>query len=129
MRVTLLWDLLGLLASVGCQVAPSRTASAQIEARASDPSHTNRFSLSELKHVPPWASLQLSAPYTSTVTINQRLGFQWADADRFGLAKRDDIYLAVFVSGSKVVRVEEWKRSRFDCSPALSQQSLSPISV
>jgi hypothetical protein len=110
-------------------MSPSRTASGQIQSRTADTSSSDRFALSELQELPAWTSLHVFAPYTPTATINQRLGFKWPDADRFRLHERDDIHLAVFVSGSTVVRVEEWKRTPFDCSPALSGKALLPTSV
>ncbi len=94
MRIGLMsWVLLGLLVTVGCRVSPSRIASEQIQSRAADTSSSDRFALSELRDLPPWTSLHVFDPYTPTATINQRLGFEWSDANSFRLDKRDDIYL------------------------------------
>jgi len=65
------------------------------------------------------------APYTPTQAVNQALGFEWPEAKRFNFDTREEVYLAIFVSGSNVVRAEEWRRDRFDCSPGLAGHALA----
>jgi hypothetical protein len=108
-------------------VAPSATASAQITGWAKD--GKERFELSQIQDLRPWTALHVFAPYTSVLSIQQQLGFEWRDAGSFDLDMRDDIYLAVFVSEKQVVRVEEWRRGAFDCLPILTGRALSPSSV
>ena len=114
---------------VSCRLTPSSTAGAQISTWVSADSGKTQFTLSEIQDLPPWTALHVFAPYTPTSTIQQTLGFEWPDAKRFSLDARDDMHLAVFVSGTNVVRVEEWGRGRFDCSSGLAGHVLLPSSI
>ena len=114
---------------VSCLVAPSSTPSEQIEKWISTNRDSNQFVLSDIQALPPWSTAHVFPPYTSTKTIHKTLGFKWKNAERFKLESRDDIHLVVFISGGKVVYAEEWKRDRFDCSPILSGQVLTPSTI
>ena len=114
---------------VGCRVAPSSTARTQIEKWSTTNSGRDHFTLSEIQDLLPWSNLYVFGPYTPTPTMNQALGFEWQDAKRFNLDSRDDIHLAVFVSNSNVVRVEEWPRGGFGCGPVLTGRGLSAKTV
>src|SRR4029079_5892657 len=91
--------LLAMGSIVSCRLTPPATASAQIATWPSADSGRSQFMLSEIQDVPPWTALYFFAPYTPTSAIEQRLGFEWPDAKRFSLDSREDIHLAVFVSG------------------------------
>lgn len=126
-RVLTFLFVLGI--STSCRVAPSLAPSQQIDKWISANTDSNQFELSDIQELPLWSAAYVFPPYTSTTTINQTLGFEWQDVKRFKLDARDDIHLAVFVSGSNVVYAEEWKRDKFDCSPMLSGQVLTPRTV
>ena len=122
-----------LLGAVGCgptptRPTPARTAAVQIAGIVADPARSS-FTLSEIDDVPPWTALHVFAPYTDAATLRSQLGFRWADASRFHIENRDDIHLAVFVSGTNVVRVEEWERRAFDGDPALGRRPWTPRDV
>jgi hypothetical protein len=114
---------------VSCRLTPSSTAEAQISTWVSADSGRTQFTLSEIQDLSAWTALHVFAPYTPTSTIQQKLRFEWPDVKRFSLDARNDIHLAVFVSGTNVVRVEEWGRGRFDCSPGLAGQVLLPSAI
>src|SRR5664280_3066 len=115
--------------AVGCRLTPSLTASAQIGTWVAEGSGRDHFKLSEIQDLPAWTSLYVFAPYTPTSMIRQKLGFEWRDAKRFSLDTRDDIHLAVFISGTNVARVEEWGRGQFDCSSVLTGHALLASTV
>lgn len=115
--------------TAGCRQTHSATASEQIGAWVAEGSGRNRFTLAEIQELPPWTALYIFAPYTPTSTIHKQLGFGWPDAKRFNLDAREGIHLAVFVSGTNVVHVEEWKRDRFDCRQALTGHILLPSKI
>src|SRR5881409_29675 len=97
--------------AVACRITPHVTASAQIAGWVAENSGREQFTLSEIQDLPAWTALYVFRPYTPTTRMQEKLGFDWKDAGRFGLDQRDGIHLAVFVFGTNVVRVEEWERS------------------
>ena len=129
LTIPALASVLAIGISVSCRVAPSSTASAQIDKWSTASSGVDHFALSEIQGLGPWSAAYVFNPYTSTTTMNQTLGFEWRGGKRFDLESRDDIHLAVFVSGTNVVHVEEWRRDKFDCSPALTGRALTPSTI
>lgn len=121
----------GLLAIIGvasCRLTPKRTAFTQIMAWIAD-STRERFALSEIQDLPPWTAVYLFGPYTPESAIRKTLGFEWSGAGIFKLHERDDIHLAVFVTATNLIRVEEWSRVRLDCAPDLTGITLAPDRV
>ncbi len=55
-----------------------------------------------------WEKAFLFTPYSSQNSIEQQLGFYFKDSSNIEI--RDDIYLMVFVNGSKVVQYVELDR-------------------
>jgi hypothetical protein len=121
--------LVALGCAVSCRETPPVMAYSQISLWSAADSGRVRFTLSELQGLPEWTALHVFAPYTPVASIRAKLNFEWPEARGFRLEMRDDMHLAVFVSGTKVVRVEEWKRSDFDCSRALTQHALVPGTI
>ncbi len=116
--------LLGL--GSGCKHQRPLTAAAQIRRMAAADAGRDSFALSELRDMPSWTTLYVFGPYTPTNRIQQTLGFEWKEADNYGLEASETSYLAVFVSGGRVVRAEKWPRY-VEWSP--ESLSLTPTTV
>jgi hypothetical protein len=82
----------------------------------------------ELKALTPfsWDRAFVFGPYTTSDRIESTLGIRWPAAADFDLARRDDICLIVFMSGSSVVSAVAFPRQYGDFTRAATPRGLAP---
>jgi hypothetical protein len=82
----------------------------------------------ELRSVTPfaWDRVHVIPPYTQPNDIREATALEQTGAGRFGIEKRDDICLLVFVKGGKLVEAVDVPRDRADFAKLREQKGLTP---